>query len=148
MSAFLLAIMSHIFHFPWVFRFFSTKAQSSLSLPWDFDNFQIPWVFQVFHVFQICGHPVSESSPDQAGSIRLRRTLCDLLSPVGLQFWKGIHCTGNIISVWLRPCIRPALSFYMASLNAAVPFCYDRSHWSGRFQEWCVTGRLRLEYMK
>ena len=39
MSAFLLAIMSHIFHFPWVFQVFSTKVQISLSFPWDFHSF-------------------------------------------------------------------------------------------------------------
>ena len=39
MSVFLLTIMSHIFHFPWVFQVFSTKVQISLSFPWDFHNF-------------------------------------------------------------------------------------------------------------
>ena len=38
MSAFLLAIMSHIFHFPWVFQAFY-KSSDLPEFPWDFDNF-------------------------------------------------------------------------------------------------------------
>ena len=37
-NAFLLAIVSHIFNFPWVFQVSSAKIQNSLSFPWDFDN--------------------------------------------------------------------------------------------------------------
>ena len=41
--------------------FFYKKVQISLSFPSDFDNFQIPCVFQVFQVFQVCGHPEEDN---------------------------------------------------------------------------------------
>ena len=50
-SAFLLAIMLHMFHFPWVFQVFSTKVQISLSFPWDFDNFSNSLSFPDFPCF-------------------------------------------------------------------------------------------------
>ena len=46
----------HIFFIFLSFPVFFHKVQISLSFPWDFDNFQIPWVLRVFHVFQVCGH--------------------------------------------------------------------------------------------
>ena len=37
---------------------FPTKIQISLSFPKILTIFQIPRVYQVFYVFQVCGHPV------------------------------------------------------------------------------------------
>ena len=50
-NAFLLAIMSYIFHFSWVFQVFSTKIQISLSSPWDSDNFSNAPSFPGFPCF-------------------------------------------------------------------------------------------------
>ena len=47
----LLPIMSHIFHFPWVFQVFSTKVQIFLSFPWDFHNFSNSLSFPGFPRF-------------------------------------------------------------------------------------------------
>ena len=53
-----LCDISYIFHE--LSRFFRKNKR----FPWIFPEiltiFQIPWVFQVFHVFQVCGHPASE----------------------------------------------------------------------------------------
>ena len=49
----------HIF---FIFHEFSGFFLQKFKFPWVFPEiltiFQIPWVFQVFHVFQVCGHPV------------------------------------------------------------------------------------------
>ena len=63
-----LVIMSNIFIFPEFSRFFPAETQISLGFPWDFDGFQIPWIFQVFHVFHVSGHPVTESQYKQGSS--------------------------------------------------------------------------------
>ena len=55
-------------HFHWqlcdisyVFPEFSRFFCKNNRFPWVFPEiltiFQIPWIFQVFHVFQVCGHP-------------------------------------------------------------------------------------------
>ena len=49
----------HIFFiFPEFSRFFLQKFKFSWVFPEIWTIFQIPWVFQVYHVFQVCGHPV------------------------------------------------------------------------------------------
>ena len=53
-NAFLLAIMSHLVHFPWVFQVLSTKIQISTSFPRGFDNFSNSLSFPGFPCFR---HP-------------------------------------------------------------------------------------------
>jgi len=44
-------VYTELHHFPWLFHDFT--------FPWLFhDHFGILWLFQVFHVFQVSGHPV------------------------------------------------------------------------------------------
>ena len=81
--------MSHIFHFPWVFQVFIQKFK----FPWVFPEiltiFQILWICQVFHVFQISGHPTY--------STICNRCAIQPEKPQNKDLWRHISELDNII---------------------------------------------------
>ena len=56
-------------------QFFAEVAQNSLRIPWIFHVQRNPWVFLVFWVFQVCGHPGyswndNETTEQSSGHLR------------------------------------------------------------------------------
>ena len=67
-----------IFIFPEFSRFFLQKFKFPSVFPEIFTIFQIPWVFQVFHVFQVCGHPeIFQSQVWGKDSLRVTKLSCE-----------------------------------------------------------------------
>ena len=113
-------------------------------MPSELSESSIAWSGRIYLTFSFSGRSPQSYRPSARLTKGLTDTWLQLLSSFesnNVKFWKGIHCRENIISVRLWPYIRLALLFKWLHWMQLY-------HWSGSFHQWCVPGRLRLEYMK